>query len=630
MGDLSSKVGDYGHFVYLRNYSRWQHDKKQRETWDDTVDRYIDFMRENLGNKLSKREYGELRDAIYELHVMPSMRLLWSAGKAARVNHMASFNCGFTTIDKLERFAEALFILTSGTGLGFSCERRVVDNLPTIDLYNPRIKHSYLIKDSREGWADALLFGLKTWYSGHDVVFDYSSIRPLGTPLITFGGRASGPEPLMELLEFTKKTVINAQGRKLKPSEVHDIMCLIGHVVVAGGTRRSSLLSLSDLMDEEMRRAKSGDFPVFRYMSNNSVVYDQKPDYGSFHSEWSSLVESGTGERGIFNREGLKKSAPDRRHKYIGKFSGTNACSEIFLNSNQTCNLSNIIGYSHDGISELMLKAKYATILGTYQATLTDFTYVSPEWMEICDKERLLGVSLSGVYDNSLLLDPYALRTLKEHIVRTNVEYSERFGISPSTATTCVKPSGNSSQMLNCGSGIHPRYSRYYIRRIRISSSDPLFHMIKEQGVPYYPENGQPKDKAHTLVLEFPVKTPDNSILRSDITALDHLEHWKTMKLNYTEHTASMTCYVAEDEWDAVRDWVWSNWDHVGGLSFLPKEDANIKYKLAPYEEIDEAEYRKREASLNLDFSKLPEYELDDRTEGAREYACVGDKCELT
>jgi ribonucleoside-triphosphate reductase (thioredoxin) len=630
MGDLSSKVGDYGHFVYLRNYSRWQHDKKKRETWDDTVDRYMDFMRENLGNKLSKREYGELRDAIYELHVMPSMRLLWSAGEATRKNNMAAYNCSYSPIDKLERFAEGLFILTSGAGFGFSCEREVVDNLPVVQTYTPRIKYSYSIDDSREGWSDALLYGMKMWYSGQDVIFDYSRIRPEGSPLITFGGRSSGPLPLMELLEFTKKTIIDAQGRKLTSLEVHDIMCQVGQIVVAGGTRRSSLLSLSDLDDYEMMGAKSGDFPIRRHMANNSAVYNQKPSYGSFHREWTHLVESGTGERGIFNREGLRNSAPDRRKPLLGKYLGCNPCAEILLNRYETCNLSNIVAYNHDGISELMLKAKYATILGTYQATLTDFTYLSPEWKQICDTERLLGVSLSGVYDNPLLLDPYVLRTLKDHIVRTNVEYSERFGISPSTATTCVKPSGNSSQMLNCGSGIHPRYSRYHIRRIRISSSDPLFHMIKEQGVPYYPENGQPKDKAHTLVLEFPVKTPDNSILRSDITALDHLEHWKTMKLNYTEHTASMTCYVAEDEWDAVRDWVWSNWDHVGGLSFLPKEDANIKYKLAPYEEIDEAEYRKREASLNLDFSKLPEYELDDRTEGAREYACVGDKCELT
>lgn len=1210
MNHSTSDVDAYSNFIYLRTYSRWNDELGRRETWNETVDRYMNFMEETVGSSISEDDYNMLSNSIKNMEVLPSMRLLWSAGEAARKNASSAYNCSFAPVDNLSAFPEALFLLTSGAGVGFSCEKRFVEQLPEVKPFVGGMVIVHSVKDSREGWADALRFGIDMWYAGRDVYFDYNQVRPLGSILKTFGGRAcltgdtivykdrkksrgynevtirdlyemknrigkwehlpdhfsdiklrsldensgelfrnqlldvisngvrpvylvvtengyrikatdnhrfltqagdyshlsnfsvgdliavngsserktgvcsdcgvsisrrairckscfdsyqtqdcclettarqrkrcsdyrksnlscercgednkrlvvhhinenpldndetnleclcelchqshharmrtygdpyshkylsfdriisieyagaeevfdlcmegpnhnfvangfishnSGPEPLKKLLDFTRATILSASGRKLRPIEVHDIMCMIAQVVVAGGTRRSSLISLSDLDEEEMRRAKSGSFPVHRYMANNSAVYNEF-DAEGFDLEWSNLVSSGTGERGIFNRK-ASSQVPRRRREVItdmigcnpcqpkwatiltpsgiktlgdiskgdviwssegwttvvdkwstgtnevyryrtssGVFYGTERhrvlsnghkvearyadtidtlsgnlepsdilptlvmdglvvgdgsvhkasnnlvylligtndkdyfssevgglilkhrpglkdtayeistniladelpktflrrvpkryvfgtpsevasflrglfsangsvannriqlktsskglaedvqimlsslgissyitgigsgttfvefsnggyecresysvnitsdrdifssrigfiqkyknekvreplsigrsrkstydivevefvsveetfditvdnsshtywtggcnvsnCGEILLNPRTMCNLTNVVGREGDTLKSLMHKIKAATILGTYQSTLTNFTYLSPEWQKNCEEERLLGVSLTGVYDSLLLRDPRVLEILRDYAVYTNKLYSEKMGIKQSVSVTCVKPSGNTSQLVNASSGAHPRYSEHYVRRVRIAASDPLFEMMKDQGVPYFPEVGQ-EDNPATYVLEFPIKSPKNAITRHDVSALDQLNMWLTLKKNFTEHTVSATIYVAEDEWDAVKKWVVSNWSGVSGLSFLPKEDGNIKYNLAPYEEIGAEEYSRRVNELKINFEHLRKYESSDNTEGAKEYACSSGACEL-
>lgn len=632
MGEVSldgSIMDIYQQFIYKRTYARFNYEKGRRENWNETVTRYVDFMKEKIGDSLTNNEYGEIWDAIYNMEALPSMRLLWSAGEAARKNPASAYNCTFMAVNKLCRFNEALFLLTSGTGVGFSCEREVVNQLPTIQKFKGGKIKTHVVADSREGWADALKIGLETWYSGEDIQFDYSKIRPLGTPLKTFGGRASGPDPLKQLLDFTRKKILAAQERKLRPIEVHDIFCMIAQIVVAGGTRRSSLISLSDLDDDEMRLAKTGDFPTYRYMANNSAVYKEKPDYETFSKEWKTLAESGTGERGIFNRGSILNQIPERRIQNIqNKVVGTNPCSEIILFDPGMCNLTNVVGNSKDTIETLLHKVKIATILGTYQSSLTDFSYLSSEWKENCDRECLLGVSLTGIYDNPILRDERVLRLLRDYAVSTNRKYAAKFGINPSAAVTCIKPSGNTSQLTNSSSGAHPRYSHFYVRRVRIAKADPLYEMMVDQGVPAYPEVGQEEDPT-TMVLEFPIKAPDGSITRHDITALQQLEDWKTLRTNYTEHTVSATIYVAENEWDEVKEWVYANWEEIGGLSFFPKLDESIKYQLAPYEEISEDQFNLKMNQLKINFHHLSSYENGDNTSGAREYACTSGACEL-
>lgn len=624
----------YCEFIYFRTYSRWDEEEGRRETWLETVKRYVDFMKENLGNRLTNDEYDEIHRAILAQKVMPSMRLLWSAKIAAKKSNVSAYNCAYIAPKTIRDFGEIMYILMCGTGVGFSCEEHIIQNLPQIKPQRGLILPTYVVEDSKEGWSEALVKGMNVWFNGLDIRFDFSKIRPYGSRLKTMGGFASGPEALKNILDFVRKVILSRQGKRLKPINVHDIICKIGEGVVMGGVRRSAEISLSDLDDLEMRYAKSGEFwkeNPQRFMANNSAVYLEKPSAKEFMEEWLALMKSGSGERGIFYRGGLKTQLPERRwnisRQYLSEF-GTNPCGEILLRSKEFCNLTEVVARPNDNIESLEEKIKIATILGTYQATLTNFPYLSKEWKENCEEERLLGVSITGQWDCPVVRNPEVLIRLKETAIEINKIYAKRFDINPSTAITCVKPSGNVSQLVNSSSGMHPRYSRYYLRRVEIDSSDPLFMMLKDQKVPYYPKTGQAEGRAHTYVLEFPIKSPKNSITRYDLNAIDQLEYWKMVKLNFTEHNPSITIYIADDEWLEVGNWLYKNFEILGGLSFLPKEE-HI-YPLAPYKEITEREYQRAiESFPEIDFSQILVYEKEDQTKGFFEPACSANKCEI-
>ncbi len=621
-------------FVYYRSYAKWIDAENRRETWIETVDRYINFMRGKLGDKLKEVEYKEIRETILKQESMPSMRLMQFAGPAADRTNVCAYNCSFVAPSSIQDFAEILYILMCGTGVGFSVESKNVQSLPQIKIQTGKKMPVYVIADSKEGWADALAFGMKVWFAGEDVEFDFSLLRPAGARLKTFGGKSSGPKPLVELLGFTRERILKRQGRHLRNIDAHDIICKIGECVVSGGVRRSALISLSDLDDVEMRDAKIGQFWVNegqRMLANNSAVYNAKPTETEFLREWIALMESGAGERGIFNRASLYTSLPSRRleisKNFIGEM-GTNPCGEIILRSKQFCNLSEAVARAEDTEEDLMRKIRVATILGTYQSTLTKFEYLSKEWKENCQAERLLGVSITGQWDSKFARDGEILKKLKKEAIRVNKIYAKRFGISESTCITCVKPSGTVSQTVDCSSGMHPRHAPYYIRRIRISSTDALFKMLKDQGVPYYPEVGQSYENATTFVLEFPMKSPNGAICKDDISAIEQLEHWKVVKLNYTEHNPSVTISVGDDEWIKVAHWLFQNWDIIGGLSFLPR--SNHVYQLAPYEAIDEKKYKELVSKMpEIDFSKIVVYEKIDETEVKKELACVSGTCDI-
>lgn len=624
----------FSEFIYYRTYSRWIEGKRRRETWMETVDRYLDFMREKLGNRLNGAEFDELRQAILHQRVMPSMRLLWSAGPAARGNNIAAYNCSFVAPTALEDLADIMYLLMSGVGVGFSVESQHVQKLPIIERQTGIALAAHQVEDSREGWGDALKAGLQAWYEGKDIRFDFSRLRPAGARLKTMGGRSSGPAPLRALLDFARGKILACQGRRLHNIDLHDIICKIGEVVERGGVRRAALISLSDFDDEEMREAKSGHFYISqpqRIMANNSAVYNRKPKAVDFLREWLELARGGTGERGIFNRGGLQAQMPTRRwgpfqdHLYS---SGINPCGEIILRSHQFCNLTEVVARPEDNESSLTEKIRLATILGTYQAMLTDFPYISPQWRKNCEEERLLGVSITGLWDCPAVRDAGVLGRLRDQAVSANRHFAERFGINPATAVTCVKPSGTVSQLVNAASGMHPRYAAHYIRRIRISANDPLLAMLRDQKFPCYPETGQEQSTAATFVLEFPVKAPAGCVTRADLNAAAQLEHWQTVKQHFAEHNPSVTVSVADDEWIEVANWLYNSWQIVGGLSFLPRSET--VYELAPYAEIGEEEYKKRLAALpELDFSRIVVYEKRDSTLGAKEFACMGGVCEI-
>lgn len=621
----------YQKFIFTRTYARFLNDLGRRETWEESVDRYVSYMRSKLGKKLHEKEYEEIREAIVKMEVMPSMRLLWTAGAAVERSHAMAYNCSFTTPTKLKSFGEILYLLTCGCGVGYSVEGKFVNQLPVVVPQAGAKPEVYVVPDTREGWSDALVDGMKSWYEGRDLIFDYTKIRPLGAPLKTMGGRASGPQPLMDLLQHTRRIILSRQGLKLRSIDVHDIITKIGDIVVVGGTRRSAQISLSDLGDDEMRHAKVGAFwehSPHRAMANNSAVYSEKPDIKTFMREWVALMESGTGERGIFVRNG---SMPQRRKEILGdrvNLLGTNPCGEILLQPKQFCNLSEIVARSDDTKNTLLRKARIASILGTFQSTLCDFGYLSQEWTNTTSEERLLGVSITGQYDCEAVRNPGTLRALRDCAVETNATYAKRFGIPSSTSVTAVKPSGTVSQLVDAASGIHPRYSEYYIRRVRISSVDPLFRLLRDTGIPYKPEVGQTADNATVFVLEFPRKSPDGAITTDEVGALQQLEYWRVVKENYTEHNPSCTIHVKDDEWLDVGAWVYKNWEVIGGLSFLPKD--NHIYQLAPYEKIDKKTYQKLVRELpEIDFKKLEEYEQTDMTIGAKEAACVSGVCDI-
>ncbi|OGI46765.1 ribonucleoside-triphosphate reductase [Candidatus Nomurabacteria bacterium GWB1_40_6] len=623
----------YSEYIFYQFYSRWVPELGRRETWIETVDRYMAYMKENLGDKLTKTEYGDVREAILNQDICPSMRLLWSSGKACRNSNVWAYNCSYIAPTCPQDLGEIMYISMCGAGLGFAVEWENVQQFPQIKKQIKEKPTMHVVDDSKEGWADAFVLGLKAWFDGRDVKFDYSGVRPAGARLETAGGRASGPQPLIDLIEFSRRKILSKQGRRLSNLDMHDIICQIGMIVVAGGVRRSALISLSELEDTEMRDSKKGQFYLTegqRSMANNSAVFNSKPSAEEFLNEWTALVKSKSGERGIFNRGGLEKQLPARRWAAIKdeKQIGLNPCGEIYLRSKQFCNLTSIVIRPKDTVATLKRKMELATLLGTYQSTLTNFGYLSKKWKENCEEERLLGVSLTGYYDNTTIRNDKVLDTLRLDAIETNKKYAKRFGINQSTAITCVKPHGNSGQLLGVGSGMHPWYAPYFIRRVRISHTDPLLQMARDQGVPCLPEVGQSEASATTFVLEFPVKAPEGAIFKDEVSALDLMKEWKRLKEHFVEHNPSATIYVGPDEWMAVGNFVYENWDSIGGLSFLPRSEH--VYQLAPYEAINKEEYERRTRAIGkIDFSKLSQYEAVDNTTGAKEFACVSGVCEI-
>ena len=613
-------------FIYKRTYSRWREEDNRREDWPETIERFISFIVEQRPD-IPEKTVNKIRKYMVEFAVMPSMRFLWAAGPPARYDNTCIYNCSFAKINSIEAFSECLYILMCGTGFGFSVEKEEVDKLPTIpEIKSGRGLEKIPIFDSKAGWADSVKMLMTNLYDGQNIYFDYSQIRLEGARLRTMGGRASGPAPLIKLHDFIRETMHNAQGRKLRTIEAHDICNQIAEIVVVGGVRRSSQISLSDINDKEMRHAKEWPFPIKRAMANNSAIFREKPSAAQFLKEWASLALSGTGERGIFNLTSAQNKAPSRR--YAPLIQGTNPCGEIMLRDMEFCNLSEVVIRAEDNLDTLLDKVETATWLGVIQSSFTYFPYLRESWKKNCDVEALLGVSLTGQMDNPSVLTSEALAALKSRVLRISRKASTILGTKMPAATTCVKPSGTVSQLVDSASGVHPRYSQYYIRRYRISATDPLFRLMVDSGIKANPEVGQEKKTASTWVLEFPVKSPENCITRKDVTALDQLKHYKNLQHNWCEHNASMTVYVRDDEWFEVGNWVYQNWDIINGVSFLPYDGGH--YKLAPYEEIDARTYERLIKKLPvINYTDLSRYENSDNTQGKAEYACVGDKCEI-
>jgi len=633
-------------FIFYRTYARWIEDEERRETWIETVDRYMQYMKKQLKEKINDKDYNDIREGILKQEIMPSMRLMQFSGKAVEKTNVCAYNCSYTAPENFQDIAEIMYVSMCGTGVGWAVESQNVGKFPQIQMQGGNKKETHVVDDSKEGWADALALGMKTWANGEDIEFDYSQLRPAGARLKTMGGKSSGPDPLKQLIDFTRMKMLNRQGKRLRNIDLHDIICMIGYCVVSGGVRRSAMISLSDLDDRDIRDAKKGQFYVNepqRSLANNSATYIKKPSSEEFLNEWLALVKSGSGERGIFNRGSLAKTMPKRRIDLLkekkgyfditGNFiigqMGTNPCGEIILQSKQFCNLSEVVARSNDDEKSLMRKIRLAAILGTYQASLTNFPYLSKAWKTSCESERLLGVSVTGQWDSKASREESTLKRLKEEAVKVNKEYSKQFGIEQSTSVTCVKPSGTVSQLVDCSSGMHARFSPYYIRRVRISATDSLFKMLRDQGVPHKAEVGQIYGEASTYVFEFPVKAPKGSIYSNDLSALEQLEHWKKVKIAYTEHNPSVTISVAENEWIEVADWVYENWEIIGGLSFLPR--SNHVYELAPYEEINKEKYEELISKFKyMDFAQIVSYERKDETEVKKELACAGkNSCEV-
>jgi len=619
----------YESFIHLSRYSRFLDTVNRRETWAETVDRLIGFWKEQVSdNVITKDEFQQLSDAVYNREVMPSMRAMWSAGDALRKNPFRGYNCSFADINHIRAFDEVLYILMSGTGVGFSAEAMAVNKLPII---NDSFNHSdrvISVEDSAEGWSKALRKLIAELYLGNTHSWDFSKVRPEGARLKTMGGRASGPAPLQDLMSFVTASFKVAAGRKLRPIEVHDIICKIAEVVVVGGVRRSALISLSDLNDPEVRDAKSGAWwekSAHRALANNSAAYESKPSMAVFLEEWVALMKSGSGERGIFNREGAKALAPERRDET--QLRGTNPCAEIQLRSNQLCNLSEVVCRVDDTEADLKRKIGLATILGTLQSSLTEFKYVRKVWQKNCEEERLLGVSLTGIQDCKILRnpDPAMLERLRDYAGEVNVTYAKKLDINPATAITTIKPSGTVSQLVDSSSGIHGRFSPYYIRAVRQANNDPLTTFLKDMGVPSEPDQMNPEK---TTVFYFPIKSPEGATLANEQTAIEQLENWVIFQKHWSEHSVSVTVYVKEDEWMKVGAWVYENFDYITGVSFLPYSEHT--YAQAPYTPCTKGEFLKAVADMpDIDFSRLTEYESEDNTEGAQTLACTGGACEI-
>ena len=623
---------DYQHFIATSRYARWIDEEGRRETWSETVSRYVDYMAERTGLDTDTTE--EIWDAIHNLEVMPSMRALMTAGKALDRDNTAGYNCSYLPVDDVKSFDEAMYILLCGTGVGFSVERNYINKLPEIPERLFESHTTVVVSDSKEGWAKAFRQLVALLYAGEIPSYDTSKVRPAGARLKIFGGRASGPAPLIDLFKFTINMFKGAAGRKLTSYECHSIMCKIGEIVVVGGVRRSAMISLSNLSDIRMRHAKTGQWwetAPHMALSNNSVAYTDKPDSETFLREWTSLVESKSGERGIFNRVSAQKQAQSTGRRDPNYDFGTNPCSEIILRPHQFCNLTEVVVRNEDKDEDLIRKVKIATILGTAQSTLTKFPYLRKIWQYNTQEERLLGVSLTGIMDNILtngkLVDmDKRLTNLKQVAIDTNREYAEKFGIQPSTAITCVKPSGTVSQLCDSASGIHARHSQYYIRTVRGDNKDPLTKFMVDQGVPSEPCVMKPDT---TTVFSFPTKSPKGSRMRDDMSALEQLRVWMMYQEWWCEHKPSITVTVKEDEWFDVGAFVFKNFDKMSGVSFLPHSDH--VYQQAPYQECTEDEYNDMmsKTTTRIDWSKLKDFEKGDTTSGSQTMACSGDSCEL-
>ena len=622
---------DYQTFIATSRYARWLDEEGRRETWGETVDRYVDNILRPVVK--TKKDLEEIRDHILELQVMPSMRSLMTAGKAAARDNTCMYNCSYLPVDDPKSFDEAMFILLCGTGVGFSVERQFISKLPDV----PQLFESdtcVVIKDSKEGWAKGLRQVLALLWAGEIPKWDISKVRPAGSRLKVFGGRASGPAPLIDLFNFVVTTFKKASGRRLSSIECHDIMCKIGEVVVVGGVRRSAMISLSNLSDDRMRHAKSGNWyenDPHRALSNNSVAYSRKPDSMEFMREWTSLMESGSGERGIFNRQASVKQAAKNGRRDSNYDFGTNPCSEIILRPNQFCNLSEVVIRAADNIDDIARKVRVATILGTIQSTYTHFPYLRKIWHTNTAEERLLGVSLTGIMDNPLMTTankglPETLEYLKNVAVSTNAKYAKYLDIPVAAAINCVKPSGTVSQLVDSSSGIHARHSNYYIRTVRGGNEDPLTRFMADQGIPNEPDVMKPDA---TTVFSFPMKAPDKAVLTADMSAIDQLDMWLMYQRHWCEHKPSVTINVKKDEWFEVGAFVYKNFDEMSGVSFLPFNDHT--YQQAPYQEVNKEAYNnlKKTMPKSIDWTKLSEYELEDSTSGMQTLACSGDVCEV-
>lgn len=619
----------YQQFIALSRYARWLPDEGRRETWSETVDRYVDNV---VSRKVDDQTViNEIREAILSLSVMPSMRMMMTAGPALDRDNTSGYNCAYMAVDDMKAFDEAMMILLCGTGVGFSVERQHIAKLPEIPDQMFDSEDTIVVHDSKEGWAKAYRKLVAMLYSGEVPRWDVSKVRPAGAKLKTFGGRASGPDPLVELFKFTINIFRNSVGRKLSSVECHDLMCKVGDVVVVGGVRRSAMISLSNLSDDRMRRAKSGQWwenDAHRALANNSAVYNERPEMEAFLHEWTSLVESKSGERGIFARYAADAHVERSGRRETGHEWGTNPCSEIILRSNQFCNLTEVVVRVHDSVEGLREKVRIATILGTIQSTYTKFPYLRKAWTRNTEEERLLGVSLTGIMDNVVTShpDPEVLESLRQTAIDTNKEWAERLGVPVSAAITCVKPSGTVSQLVDAGSGIHARHSPYYVRTVRGDVKDPLTQLMIDQGVPSEPEVNHPDS---TAVFSFPVKSPESAVTRNDMSALEQLELWKTYAMNWCEHKPSVTISVRDEEWMEVGAWVYRNFDICSGISFLPHSEHT--YQQAPYQDCDEDTYQELLSQMpkNIDWTSLGLYENEDNTAGSQTLACTGGVCEV-
>lgn len=628
---MTTEISVYQQFIHKSRYARYLDDLDRREHWHETIERYVSFMAakaKSHGYELTSKEYNLIRESIIDMKVMPSMRSVMTAGKALSRDNTAGYNCSYLPVDDPKSFDEAMFILMCGTGVGFSVERQYVNQLPEVPdvLYDSET--TIVVKDSKEGWAKAYRQLLALLYSGEIAKWDLSRLRPAGARLKTFGGRSSGPGPLDDLFKFTVRIFKSAQGRKLTSLECHDIMCKIGETIVVGGVRRSAMISLSNLSDDRMRHAKAGawwEANAQRSLSNNSAVYAERPEVGAYMTEWTSIYESKSGERGIFNREASQTQAAKNGRRDPKQEFGTNPCSEIILRPYQFCNLTEVILRGNDTMEDVIEKVRIATILGTIQSTLTDFPYLRKIWKKNTEEERLLGVSLTGIYDNRHFNNhndstlPARLEELRQIAIDTNAEWADKLGIPHSAAITCVKPSGTVSQLTDTASGIHPRHADYYIRRVRNDNKDPLTQFLKDAGVPHEPDVMKPDS---TTVFSFVQKAPEGAITRDHVSALDHLKLWLVYQRHWCEHKPSVTVSISENEWPSVGAWCWENFDELSGVAFLPYDGGT--YRQAPYETINKELYDAMLPTIpkNVNWDAL--VEVEDSTEGAQNLACVG------